>query len=87
MAKLFDIEEAATRLAELIDRALSGEEIGITKDGRPVVRLIPIPSAKSDREPGRWRGQMTIAPDFDAPLPESILRAFEGDEDNEDGKD
>ncbi len=47
MAKLFDIEEAATRLAELIDRALSGEEIAISKDGRPVVRLMPIPSAKS----------------------------------------
>lgn len=30
---------------------------------------------------GSWRGRVTVADDFDAPLPEEILRDFEGGSD------
>jgi prevent-host-death family protein len=37
------VAEAKNRLPELIDRALKGEGIVITRHGRPVVELKPIP--------------------------------------------
>lgn len=36
------------------------------------------PTRKKPREPGTAKGKIWIAPDFDEPLPEEILKAFEG---------
>ena len=80
MAKPVNIYEAKTRLSELVDRAEGGEEIIIAKAGRPVARLMPLP-APPQRMPGRWRGRVWMAPDFDGPLPDDIQRAFEGEDD------
>lgn len=77
MAKHINIYDAKTRLSELVDRAASGEEIVIAKAGRPVARLVPLREVREGRAPGRWRGRARIAADFDAPLPEAILRDFE----------
>jgi prevent-host-death family protein len=41
------LADAQDRLTELIDRALSGEDIVITRHGRPVVELRPIPEPAS----------------------------------------
>jgi prevent-host-death family protein len=38
------VAEAKNRLPELIDRALKGEEVVITRHGRPVAELRPIPA-------------------------------------------
>jgi prevent-host-death family protein len=40
---LSSVAEAKNRLSELIDRALNGEEVVITRHGRPVVELQSIP--------------------------------------------
>jgi prevent-host-death family protein len=37
------VAEAKNRLPELIDRALKGEDVVITRHGRPVAELKPIP--------------------------------------------
>ena len=37
------VAEAKNRLPELIDRALKGENVVITRHGRPVAELRPIP--------------------------------------------
>lgn len=79
MGKPVNIYEAKTHLSELVDRAEGGEEIVIAKAGRPVARLVPLRTVR-ERKPGRWRGRVWIAPDFDAPLPDDLQRAFEGDE-------
>ena len=76
MGKPVNIYEAKTRLSELVDRVEEGEEIIIAKAGRPVARLVPLRTARHTRRPGRGRGRITIAPDFDAPLPRSVLRDF-----------
>jgi antitoxin (DNA-binding transcriptional repressor) of toxin-antitoxin stability system len=44
----------------------------------PTARLVPLRSVHESRAPGRWRGRMTIADDFDAPLSGAMLAAFEG---------
>jgi prevent-host-death family protein len=73
----FNIHEAKTQLSRLVERAAAGEEIIISKAGRPVARLGPIPEAVTPREPGRWRGQVRIHDDFDE-LPPEIAAAFRG---------
>jgi len=39
--------EAKTHLPKLLDRVARGEEIQITRNGRPVARLVPEPVAES----------------------------------------
>jgi prevent-host-death family protein len=73
----FNIHEAKTQLSRLVERAAAGEEIIISKAGRPVARLGPIPKAVTPREPGRWRGKVRIHDDFDE-LPPEIAAAFRG---------
>jgi prevent-host-death family protein len=42
MTVLINMYEAKNDLSRLIERALAGEEVIITRDGRPVARLVPI---------------------------------------------
>lgn len=79
MAKPMNIYEAKTHLSELVDRAAAGEEIIIAKAGVPAARLVPLRAVHENRVPGRWAGRVSIAPDFDAPLPADMLALFEGD--------
>ena len=56
----------------LIDRSAAGEEIVITRDGKPVAHVVAAGringAAKPDRVPGSAKGVIRIAPDFDEPL-------------------
>ena len=60
----------------MIDQAAAGEEIIIARAGKPVARLAPLAPRRAEREPGLWRGLIKIAEDFDAPLPDSLLKGF-----------
>jgi prevent-host-death family protein len=70
-------------LSRLIDQAVTGEEVVITRRGRPVVRLVPVRPAVE--QPGRRRlgtlaGTMDIPDEaLFEPLPEEFLREFDGD--------
>ena len=79
MGKPINIYDAKTHLSSLVDRASEGEEIVIAKAGVPAARLVPLRMVSENRVPGRWAGKMTLADDFDAPLPEAILSAFGGE--------
>jgi prevent-host-death family protein len=70
MTTTVNIHEAKTHLSQLLSRVLGGEEIIIAKSGKPVARLVPISTRPARRVPGSAIGQVTIAEDFDAPLPD-----------------
>lgn len=70
---------AKTNLSRLLDRAAKGEEIVITRHGRPVARLVAATVRMQPRKLGLLRGRIRVAKDFDAPLPADVLAAFEGD--------
>ena len=76
--KSVNIHEAKTHLSRLIQRAADGEEIVIAKAGKPLAKLVPYLGATEPRKPGRWRGQVRIADDFDG-LPDDIASAFNGE--------
>ncbi len=70
--------DAKTHLSSLVDRAAAGEEFVITKSGHPLARLMPLEQAPEKRVPGQGKGRWRVAKDFDSPLPDDILDAFEG---------
>lgn len=72
-----NVHEAKTHLSQLLQRISMGEEIVIAKAGKPVARLVPFAPTPRPRVAGSAQGQIWIAPDFDAPLPDDILEAFE----------
>jgi len=60
--KLADVK---AHFSEMVQKAMLGETIVVTKENRPVVRITAIKPAK--RVPGTGKG-IWMAPDFDAPL-------------------
>ena len=66
--QLIDITHAQTQLPQLMQIALQGEEIIITRNNQPILKLSQIPSTSKRRQRGSAKGQIKIAPDFDAPL-------------------
>ncbi|RDK08138.1 type II toxin-antitoxin system Phd/YefM family antitoxin [Cupriavidus lacunae] len=73
-----NIHEAKTHFSRLVDAAASGEEIVIAKAGKPAARLVPMERARVVRRFGGLKGKVRIAEDFDAPLPDDVIAAFEG---------
>jgi prevent-host-death family protein len=73
-----NLYEAKTQLSSLVDRASKGEEIIIAKAGKPLAKLIAMtPASEFPRVPGgNFLGVTYLADDFDAPLPEEVLRDF-----------
>lgn len=72
-----NLYDAKTHLSELVEDAAGGDEIVIAKAGEPRARLVSLAAARPVRKPGAWKGAMWIAQDFDAPLPDDVLAAFQ----------
>ena len=78
--QIVNIHAAKTQLSRLVDAAASGEVIVIARAGKPAARLVALaaPPAAQKRVLGRLAGQFTVPGDFDAPLPDDVIAAFEG---------
>jgi prevent-host-death family protein len=76
--KQVNIHQAKTDLSKLVERAEAGEEIVIARAGKPAAKLIPLAKSRSRRRLGLLDGKFKIPDDFNAPLPESVIRLFEG---------
>ncbi|MBW2368626.1 MAG: type II toxin-antitoxin system Phd/YefM family antitoxin [Deltaproteobacteria bacterium] len=77
------IHEAKTKLSKLIPAALSGEEVIITKSGKPVVKLVPVQEQTGDRPLGVYSGKIKFQGDLLAPLPKEMIEDFWLMEDND----
>ena len=76
MTKSVGVHEAKTNLSKLLERVLAGEEISITRRGEEVARLVP-PRRTRARQLGIDRGRWVVPDDFDRPLPDEVVTAFE----------
>lgn len=72
-----NVHKAKTHFSQLLARVQEGEEIIIAKAGKPVARLIPEIPSVTKRVAGTAKGKVTVADNFDAPLPEEMLEEFE----------
>lgn len=77
MSMTVSIQEAKAHLGELLERVKAGEEIVITRAGKPVARLTRYGPKPRQPRLGAARGKLWISPNFDAPLPKAILEEFE----------
>lgn len=72
------IHTAKTHLSHLIEAALRGEEVIITKASKPVVKLVPIPDKRFKF--GVLHADLGEGPDFFAPMSADELADWEGRE-------
>lgn len=71
------LEDAEANLSELIDAALSGEEVVISKGDMPVAKIVPI--ARSSFKIGLLKDRIgDSAPDFFEPMSEDEIAGWEG---------
>ena len=77
MAAVVNVHEAKTHFSKLLERVRQGEEIVLAKAGKPVARMVPVADVMARRTPGSARDKVTLRDDFDAPLPDELLDAFE----------
>lgn len=70
------VTEAKANLSALLERVQNGETIILGKNGKPIAVLTPYSTENQPRTPGRLKGEISIAPDFDE-TPDEILQYFE----------
>ncbi|MGH9502712.1 MAG: type II toxin-antitoxin system Phd/YefM family antitoxin [Terriglobales bacterium] len=74
-----NIHEAKTHFSRLLQRVAAGEDVIIARAGVPVARLVAVQPEKLKVRPlGFARGEVWVADDFDAPLPDELLAQFYG---------
>ena len=70
------VHEAKTHLSRILREVEAGSEVVILRGGKAVARIVPV-RANVARVLGADRGGLVVPDDFDDPLPESVLAAFE----------
>jgi prevent-host-death family protein len=84
MTKSVNVAEAKAHLSALMDRAAAGEEIILSRAGRPVARLMPL-EEQTPRQPGLLKHWQIPDDLFLEPMDEEDLRAAEGADTDEFG--
>ncbi len=78
MIKL-NIHQAKTHLSRYLKDIEAGETIVLCRHNVPIAEIRPLPKRrKTPRQLGTAKGKVAVPPEFFEPLPEEILRAFEG---------
>lgn len=73
-----NIYDAKTRLSQLVDKAAAGEDVVVSRNGKPLVRITRLEGPKQRIKFGVLKGRLKVPADFDAPLPDDVLGSFEG---------
>jgi len=60
-------EDVKAKIADLIEAAMRGDKVVITKNGRQIIQLVPMKPARKPKF-GSAKGKIKFAPDFNAPL-------------------
>jgi prevent-host-death family protein len=74
-----NIAEAKAHLSEVLKRVEAGEVVVLSRRNKPVAEIRPLAASRHEPRPmGLCAGEFEVPADFDEPLPESVLREFEG---------
>jgi prevent-host-death family protein len=74
MPEIINVHQAKTHLSQLLDRAHAGEELVLSKAGKPYAKLVPLEKPK--RKLGFIKGYLDDG--FFAPMPDADLDVWEG---------
>ena len=75
------VQEAQAHLPQYLQRLAEGETILLVEREKPVAEIRGVASRapRDERRPiGLAKGEFTIPPEFHEPLPEDLVKAFEG---------
>jgi prevent-host-death family protein len=73
-----NIYEAKTHLSRLVDKAAAGEDVVVSRNGKPLARITALTPPKRRIKFGVLKGKLKIPPNFDDPLPQDVLAQFAG---------
>lgn len=74
-----DVEDPGEDLSRLVERAMTGDDVVISRGGVPVAKLVRLgDEPRPRRRLGMLEGKVKIPLDFDDPLPDEVIAAFEG---------
>jgi prevent-host-death family protein len=71
-----NVHEAKTHLSRLLAAVEAGDEVIISRSGRPIARLVPV-DPRPRRVPGGWAGALHIDEGFNDELPDAWLEPLE----------
>ena len=72
------VEEIQQDVSAFLQRVEAGETLLIVRTGKPIAEIKPVVVPPEALRPfGLCAGAFTVPEDFDAPLPEDIIKAFE----------
>jgi len=79
--KTIDVREAKAHFSSLVESAAKGMGFIIAKDGKPMVKVVPLdpPAAGRQRRLGFLEGWIKVPDDYDDIGRMEIERTFEGD--------
>lgn len=81
MSEIISMHTAKSTLSQLVKRAAAGEAVYIGAYGRAEVKLVPVRDTERPRRVfGFMKGKLKLPADLEAPLPDDVLRSFEGEE-------
>lgn len=72
-----NVHQAKTHLSRLLRRMEAGEDVVISRAGKPLARLTPLHRPRGKRKLGSAKGLIEVADDFNNPLPREVLESFE----------
>ena len=73
------VEEIQQDVSAFLQRVEAGETLLIMRTGQPIAAITPVAGPGETLCPfGLCAGEFSVPEDFDAPLPEDMLSAFEG---------
>lgn len=79
IANQISVDEIKRDFSKFLKRVESGEVLVIMKAGKPLAEIKPVSQDTSKLRPfGLCDGDFTVPDDFDVPLPEDMIREFEG---------
>jgi prevent-host-death family protein len=76
--QLVNVHQAKTHFSKLLDQVESGEEVVISRHGKPIAKISPIRGDLPSRQPGALKGRIWIADNFDE-FDEELEKMFYGD--------
>ena len=74
VAKKYTIREAMKAISKLISEAESGNDVYITREGKPVVKVVPVAASSKKRVLGGFEGKISWTPDAFDPLTDEELK-------------
>ncbi len=77
-----NVNEAKTHLSRYLEQVEKGETVILCRRNVPIAEIRPIPPPRSEKRPiGLAKGTFEVPASFFEPLPEDVLRSFEGEDD------